>query len=323
MISTNSGTHRLWIVILFGLGAWCGVSAQTTNAPAPSTADQMAAVSAPGLLPPSEIETPPDIVYATVNGVPLHARLSHPKNPTGLLPAIIYVHGGGWIHGDYRVAPTGAMAEHGYFAMSIEYRLSNVAKWPAQIEDCQTAVRWLRANAAQYHVDPNRVGAWGASAGGHLVACLATMADQTQYDVGDNPKMSSAVQAVVDFFGPTNFIQPGHYTPAATKFTLGLMGMPLAQDSAAWKSASPAYFVKAGDPPVLIVHGAADKLVPVAQSTDFDAALTQAGVEHQLILVKNGNHGFKPNPPGSTIDPSLAQISADVYTFFDAHLKKP
>ena len=99
--------------------------------------------------------------------------------------------------------------------------------------------------------------------------------------------------------------------------------MPYAQDPAAWKSASPLYFVKAGDPPLLIVQGAADKTVPPAQSTEFDAALTKAGVEHQLILVKNGNHGFKPNPPGSIIDPSLAQISADVFAFFDAHLKKP
>jgi acetyl esterase/lipase len=215
------------------------------------------------------------------------------------------------------------VARHGYFAFSIEYRLDDVAKWPAQIEDCKLAVRYLRANAAQYHVDPNRIGVFGGSAGGHLVACLATMADQTQYDVGDYPGVSSAVQAVVDFFGPTDFTRPEAYSPGAIKLTEGLLGMPYAENPEAWKSASPVFFVKAGDPPVLIVQGAADRLVPPAQSIEFDNALAQAGVEHHLILVKNGDHSFKPNPPGSKIDPPWSGINAALYAFFDAHLKQP
>ena len=302
-----------------GLGALGGAFAQTTNGPAANTT---AVTTAPKLLPVLEIESPPDIVYATVDGYPLHAQLSYPKNPTGLLPAIIQIHGGGWIAGSYKFDTVG-MARHGYFAISIEYRLDNVAKWPAQIEDCKLAVRYLRANAAQYQVDPNRIGVFGRSAGGHLVACLATMADQAQYDVGDYPGASSAVQAVVDFFGPTDFTRPENWPPGALNLVNRLVGMPYAENPAAWKSASPVCFVKAGDPPVLIVQGAADRVVPAAQSIEFDDALAKAGVEHHLILVKNGDHGFTPNPPGSKIDPGWSQINAALYAFFDAHLKKP
>jgi acetyl esterase/lipase len=322
MIMLKSDTRRMWMAGMLGLGAVCGAVAQTTNAPTTNAAPAVATMPAPELLPVTEIESPPDIVYATVNGYPLHAQLSYPKNPTGLLPAIIHIHGGGWIEGSYKF-DTATMARHGYFAISIEYRLDNVAKWPAQIEDCKLAVRYLRANAAQYHVDPDRIGVFGDSAGGHLVDCLATMADQTQYDVGDNPGVSSAVQAVVDFYGPTDFTRPDRWPAATVNLIVGLMGTPYAQNPDAWKSASPVCFVKAGDPPVLIVQGVADGIVPAEQSSGFADALEKAGVEHQLILVKNGDHGFKPNPPGSKIDPAWDQINAALYSFFDAHLKKP
>ncbi len=305
----STGARRMAMAMVLGLGAAHGAFAQTTNGPTTK------------LLPVSEIETPPVIVYATVNGSALHAQISYPKNPAGALPAMMHIHGGGWINGSYKF-DTLTMARHGYFAISIEYRLDDVAPWPAQIEDCKLAVRWLRANAARYHVDPNRIGVFGESAGGHLVACLATMAGQTQYDVGDYPGVSSAVQAVGDFFGPVDFTRPDIYSPSAIEMTEQLLGVSYADDPAAWKSASPVFFVKAGDPPVLIVQGASDQLVPPGQSIEFDAALAKAGVEHKLILVKNADHSFKPNPPGSTIDPSLAQIMAALYAFFDAHLKQ-
>jgi acetyl esterase/lipase len=313
MMTMKARLYPTAMAVLLGLGLSGGALAQT-----PSTT---AAPAAP-LLPVTEIESPPDIVYATVNGYPLHAQLSYPKNPTGLLPAIIHIHGGGWIGGSYKF-DTAGVARHGYFAFSIEYRLDQVAKWPAQIEDCKLAVRYLRANAAQYHVDPNRIGVFGSSAGGHLVACLATMADQAQYDVGDYSGVSSAVQAVVDFYGPTDFTRPENWPPDTLVVVDGLIGVPYAQNPAAWKSASPVCFVKTGDPPVLIVQGAADRIVPAAQSIEFDNALAQAGVEHHLILVKNGDHGFKPNPPGSKIDPPWPGINAAIYAFLDAHLKQP
>ena len=129
---------------------------------------------------------------------------------------------GGWIGGTYHWGGIVHLAQTGYFAASIEYRLDNVAKWPAQIEDCKLAVRWLRANAGKYHVDPNRIGVWGGSAGGHLVLCLGTMAEVKEYegDVG-YPGVSSAVQAVVDYYGPTDLVTPNIYSEQAKTFDDG------------------------------------------------------------------------------------------------------
>jgi len=241
----------------------------------------------------------------------------------GPLPAVIYVHGGGWIGGNQRESPILHLAQEGYFAASIEYRLSNEAKWPAQIQDCKLGVRWLRANATRYHVDPRRIGAWGDSAGGHLVLCLGTMADVKEYEGdGGYPGVRSAVQAVVDFFGPTDFVSPQIYTRDARQLTEGLFGVLRAQNPGLWKSGSPLFYVKPGDPPMLLVHGDSDGLVPVAQSTVFDEALTKAGVPHQLIIVKNADHGFDP-VPGMTIDPSLADIDKAVFAFLGKYLRTP
>jgi acetyl esterase/lipase len=288
-------------------------------------------VALPGLVPaqtpapppPREIVVLHDVVTGQGGGRDLHAEVAYPKDMTTPMPAVIFIHGGGWISGNQRQAPVPSLARAGFFVASIEYRLSSEAKWPAQIEDCKLGVRWLRANAAKYNVDPNRIGAWGSSAGGHLVACLGTMADEKEYEGnGGYPGVSSAVQAVVDFYGPTDFtnLSPTVYSPVAVSLTKGLFGVAYAQNPALWKSGSPVAYVKAGDPPMLLVHGDSDGLVPVAQSLVFDAALTKAGVPHQLVIVKNGDHGFKPRP-GTTIDPSNAQINAITMTFLAKYLQ--
>jgi acetyl esterase/lipase len=273
--------------------------------------------------PPGEIVRLHDVVFGKGGDRDLHAEIGYPRGATGPLPAVIFIHGGGWIGGSQKDSPVTQLAQAGYFAASIEYRLSNVTKWPAQIQDCKLGVRWLRANAAKYHVDPNRIGVWGASAGGHLVACLGTMADVKEYEGdGGYPGVSSAVQAVVDYFGPTDLTRPAIYSPFAIKCSEGLFGGTLQDKPDVWKSGSPFYYVKAGDPPMLIVQGDSDAIVPLAQSTIFDEALTKAGVPHQLIIVKNADHGFAA-VPGKTIDPSGADIEKAVYTFLDKYLKAP
>ena len=265
-----------------------------------------------------------DVVTGKGGDRELHAEIAYPKDATGMLPAIVWIHGGGWISGNYKPAPVLEMAKHGYVVASIEYRTSNLAPWPAQIQDCKLGVRWLRANAALYHADPNRIAAWGGSAGSHLANCLGTMTDPKLEGDGGYPGVSSAVQAVIDSFGPTDFTDPKSVgaNPTSLMLVEKLMGAPYAQNPDLWKSACPIAFVKAGDPPFFIIHGDSDQTVPVAQATSFDAALTQAGVPHQLLIIKNCGHDGAANP-GTAIDPSRDEVDRRIYSFLAKYLKGP
>ena len=270
---------------------------------------------------PVEIVVLHDVVIGKGGDRDLHAEVAYPKTTMPLMPAVLYIHGGGWVGGNYKHAPLEALARAGFFAATIEYRLSGEAKWPAQIEDCKLGVRWMRANAQKYGVDPNRIGVWGESAGGHLVTCLVTMADEKEFEgKGGWPEVSSSVQAAVDYFGPVDFVNPKIYTPRAAQFTTGLFGVDRDKNLELWKSGSPVFYVKAGDAPMLIVHGDSDGLVPVAQSTTLDDALTKAAVPHQLVIVKNADHGFGPRP-GTTIDPDTNEIHRITLEFLTKYLK--
>ena len=309
-------------LVLFLIALPLSLPAQTTT-PAPSPAPSIAPPARTPPPPPPGIDVLHDVVFGKGGTQDLRAEIAWPENASKPMPAVIYIHGGGWAAGNQRGSPILQIAKAGYFGASIEYRLSGVAKWPAQIQDCKLAVRWLRANAAKYNIDPNRIGVWGGSAGGHLVACLGTMAGVKEYEGdGGYPGVSSAVQAVVDYFGPTDFTHADIYTPQALKVTEGLFGVPYAQNPDLWKSGSPLFYVKAGDPPMLLVHGDSDNLVPLAQSTVLDEALTKAGVPHQLVVVKNGGHGFGAKP-GTTIEPSNSGIQKAVFDFLDKYLKAP
>src|SRR5579871_3431475 len=156
----------------------------------------------PFVAPPG-VELLHDVEIGRGGGRVLHAEIARPINPPpGPMPAIIAVHGGGWAGGTHEFNQAMFLATQGYFTASIEYRLSGEARWPAQIEDCKLGVRWLRANAAKYHIDPERIGCWGGSAGGHLVACLGVMDDPRFEGRGGYPGVSSKVAAVVNFYGP-------------------------------------------------------------------------------------------------------------------------
>jgi acetyl esterase/lipase len=255
----------------------------------------------------------------------INAYIAQPKNPPpGLMPAIIYIHGGGWRKGFAKSNEAVFLVPHGYFTASIDYRLDDVAPWPAQIEDCKLGVRWLRANAARYHVDPNRIGCMGHSAGGHLVNCLGTMDDPSLEGDGGYPGVSSKVQAVVALEGPTNFDATlGPDKPAFTNAGLldNLLGGTFAQKPDAWKQASPLGWVKAGDPPFLVVHGDHDVTVPYSQAVEFVAALKNAGVPAQLLTVRNGSHMIVPGPGLPPTEPSAQQIRDDIAAFFDKILK--
>ena len=296
------------------------LGAQTPNASIPPKRPRHAPHPATSS---AELQVDNAVVFGKGGTQDLHCEIIYPKGATKPLGAVVVVHGGGWIKGSYLGSIAGPLARHGYFAMSIEYRLSDVAKWPAQIQDCECAVRYLRANAAKYHIDPDRIAAFGGSAGGHLVACLGTMAN-VPADEGDggNPGVSSAVQAVVDWYGPTDFIRPGVDSSASRNLEEGLIGVPLSQNPALWKSASPLYHVAAGDPPMFMAHGLSDTLVPPASSIELDAALAKAGVPHQLLLVKNAGHDFG-QVGADPIDPPFAEIERQSFAFLDRYIGPP
>jgi acetyl esterase/lipase len=219
------------------------------------------------------------------------------------LPLIIWIHGGAWLEGskdDY--APLEYLAE-GYAVASIDYRLSQHAIFPAQIEDCKAAVSWLRANARQYHLDPQRFAAWGASAGGHLAAMLGVTGEVTEFEVGENLGVSSRVQAVVDYFGPTDFLQmdahrilSGMLHDETQSPESRLVGGLIHQVLDRVTRANPLTYVTTKTAPFLIVHGDRDPLVPHHQSQLLEAALSKAGVPVTFYTVKGGGHGGFTDP---------------------------
>ncbi len=277
---------------------------------------------------PSGIELIHDVEIGKGGDRVLHAEIARPEKPSGKpMPAVLWIHGGGWSGGSHRGNGVVWLATQGYFTASIEYRLSGEAKWPAQIEDCKLGVRWLRANAAKYNVDPNRIGCAGSSAGGHLVACLGTMDDARFEGSGGYEGVSSRVQAVVDYCGPADMTQGSAGIQGAkegedSKALLGLFGNPFQKKPQVWQDGSPITHVKPGIPPFLIVHGDADKTVPFAHSEHLESALKKAGVPVQLLRVKGGGHNMMAAKGAPPAEPDSQSIRAVVTAFFDKHLKQ-
>jgi acetyl esterase/lipase len=220
--------------------------------------------------------------------------------PTGTRwPLIVAIHGGAFRMGSKESEPAGAFVARRFAVAAINYRLSQHAVFPAQIEDCKAAVRWLRANAARYGYDSERVASYGGSAGGHLAAMLGTAGDVKALEVGANLEVPSRVQAVVDFFGPTDFLQMDshrfspqamvHDTPDSPESQL--VGGPIRDNREMVARANPVTYVTPDDPPFLIVHGDADLLVPHHQSELLEAALRKAGVRVRLVTIPGGPHG--------------------------------
>ena len=234
------------------------------------------------------------------------------------LPLIIWVHGGAWRGGDKTHYVRMEYLKAGYAGASINYRLSQHAVFPAQIEDVKAAVRWLRANAETYRLDPNRFAAWGSSAGGHLVAMLGTTGDIEEFEVGENLKVSSRIQAVVDYFGPTDFLQmdaqslpDGLVHDASDSPESQLVGGPIQEHKDRVARANPITYVSKDDSPFLIIHGDKDKLVPYQQSVLLKDALEEAGVPVTFYRVEGGGHGWFR-------DPKVPELTK---AFLEKHLK--
>jgi len=277
---------------------------------------------------PVGVEVLHAVEIGTGGGRTLRAEIARPtRAPSSPLPAVLWIHGGGWSGGSHLDNRALDLAARGYFTASIEYRLTGEAPWPAQIEDCKLGVRWLRANAARYHVNPDRIGVWGASAGGHLVACLGTMGDEAQFEgLGGYPGVSSRVRAVVDFCGPSDFT--GHATSEPGGFSadppalLALFGVPSTKNPERWAAASPIRHVSDDDAAFLFVHGDRDSMVPIEQSQKLARDLKQAGVPVEFITVKGGGHNMAAAPGQPPALPDRKTLDAAVLKFFDRQLKK-
>ncbi|MBN1103171.1 MAG: alpha/beta hydrolase [Deltaproteobacteria bacterium] len=213
-----------------------------------------------------------------------------PETGKGPFPLIVWIHGGAWKHGSKERCPPLPWSGKGYVVASINYRLSQDAKFPAQIKDCKAAIRWLRVHARKFKIDPTRIAVWGGSAGGHLASLVGTAGDVEDWDPGYDPA-SSQVQAVIDWYGRAD-LSPVTTDPAwADSPSASLLGGCGEEVAHVAKKASPIYHVSGDDPPFLIMHGDMDRVVPVRQSQAFAKALKEAGVKVKLLILTGAGHG--------------------------------
>jgi acetyl esterase/lipase len=213
-----------------------------------------------------------------------------PGHGVGPLPLIVWIHGGAWREGSKEYCPPLPWVGKDYVIASINYRLCQNAQFPAQIEDCKAAIRWLRSHAGEYRIDPNRIVAWGDSAGGHLASLLGTAGDIPDWEQG-YPVGSSRVQVVIDWYGRADLAcvstDPA-YANSPIAMLLGGSGPGVAGRA---EDASPIHYVSRNDPAFLIMHGDKDRVVPVEQSLAFTSALREAGVKVKLVILKGAGHG--------------------------------
>jgi acetyl esterase/lipase len=270
-----------------------------------------------------EVKVEKDIPYAGTTNPAQTLDLLLPKAPKGdkPLPVIVNIHGGAWMAGDKSQGVgsiMGLVASGDYAGVTINYRLSAEATWPAQIFDCKAAIRWVRGNAEKYHLDPDRIGVIGGSAGGHLVAMLGTSGgvSELEGDLGPYKGVSSKVKCVVDEFGPSDLPSMG-FAPSSINHTAAdspeskLLGGPILERRKLAALASPISYVTKDDPPFLIIHGDKDMTVPFDQSDRLTKELKLRGVEVLFIKVEGGGHGGFRNP----------ELPRRVRQFFDKHLR--
>jgi acetyl esterase/lipase len=242
-----------------------------------------------------------DVVFGTGGGRELKMHLVLPKE-TSKTPAPVYVwiHGGGWQAGTKEggIGQLIPLVRQGFVGATIEYRLTGEAAFPAQIEDCKCAIRFLRAHAEKYNLDVDRIAVGGSSAGGHLVALLGTSGGVPELEgKGGWPDHSSSVQAVIDLYGPTDFElfvtakgYESHNRDGSPESKL-LGGGEVLKNPEGIQRVNPITYIDRTDPPFLIIHGSADRTVPPNQSQALHAALKEAGVECELHIIQGAGHG--------------------------------
>jgi acetyl esterase/lipase len=270
-----------------------------------------------------------DVAYATTSKAQ-KMDIYLPNEKQKKYPVIVHIHGGAFLMGDKadgQLTPVLAALARGYAVISINYRLTGEAKFPAQIQDVKAAIRFIRANADTYDLKTDKIAVWGGSAGGHLSALVATSGDVT--DLEDltlgNPTQSSRVQAVVDWFGPINFLtMDAHFKAtgkgeqnhnAADSPESRLWGKAIQTIPDSVKMANPETYISVDDPVFFIQHGSIDKLVPTQQSVEFAEKLTAILGQDKVAMevLEGANHGG----PAFGTPENLAKV----FRFLDKHLK--
>ena len=275
---------------------------------------------------PEGIKMEKDIAYIEGGDEAQKLDLYLPEAPSDKpLPLIVHIHGGGWHAGSKFPCPVMSMVFKGYAVASVEYRFSQKAVFPAQIQDCQAAIRWLRAHAKQYNFDNEHLGAVGGSAGGHLSALVGTSGGKKAFPpIGDHLDYSDRVQAVIDIFGPADFStvvqQAAEDKNVKNIFAFNTPSDPYSSligtkldDKPKADAVSPVHYVSKDNPPFLILHGTHDTLVPYAQSVQLEAALKAQNTPVWLQTLPGAGHG---GPAFGK--PAVIQL---MQTFFDKHLK--
>lgn len=261
-----------------------------------------------------------DIEYAVVAGEALRLDLYQPSAATGA-PLLVWVHGGGWEIFSKAQMPLAAIVERGYVIASLDFRPASRAPFPGQVHEIKAAIRFLRANASRYGYDASRIGILGSSSGGHLAALVGATNGHAELEgtLGAHADESSAVQAIVSYFGASNLTT---ILAQSTPFGLGIRepalkrllgGLPQENEPLA-KLASPVFHLDAGDPPLLMLHGDQDPQMPINQSHELQGAYEKQGLDATFVVVHGAAHGG---------DAFYAPANVErVAAFLDAHLRR-
>lgn len=272
-------------------------------------------VAAPNV--PESVIWEEGIEYTNPDDQHLQLNLARPKTGSGPFPAIICIHGGGFRAGkrDSYDNLCVKLAERGYVAATITYRLAPKYQFPAAVHDTKAAVRWIRANAKKYQIDPNRVGVTGGSAGGHLAQFLGVTANVPEFEgTGGNPNESSAVTCVVNVYGPSDFTKSYGKSVDAHEVLPLWFGGNLETKRALHIQGSPLYWVTPDSAPTLCIHGTEDKYVAHEQAVWIVDKLKASAVEAELFTLEGAGHGFK----GAEIE----KADQALFDYFDKKLKQ-
>ncbi len=264
---------------------------------------------------PDDVTFERNVEYANPDDQHLQMNIARPKNGTGPFPAVLCIHGGGFRAGSRegynKLCLT--LAQHGYVAATMSYRLAPKFQFPAAVHDTKAGVRWLRANAAKLNLDPHRIGVTGGSAGGHLVQFLGVTAGVKEFEGDQNPGFSSAVTCVVNYYGPSDFTKSYGKSVDAHEVLPLWLGGNVETARLRHIQSSPLNWVTPDAAPTLLIHGTEDKYVAYEQALWMRDRLAACGVEVELLTLEGAGHGFK----GADAEKAEKALLA----FFEKHLK--